>query len=317
TVFDKPTALTTLDNAGNGIIGSVNYKYPFSQQESVLFKGKSIITNGNFTYTFIVPKDIMYNFGYGKISYYAQQNDTSDAAGYYGQIIVGGTSNTPIVDHQGPTINLYMNDNKFVSGGTTNQNPFIYALLADSSGVNTTGNSIGHDLVATLDANTAHEIVLNDYYQADLNKYQSGKLLYKLSSLPNGNHTLSLKAWDVMDNSSNSTIDFVVAQNAQMALSHVLNYPNPFTTSTKFYVEHNQACDYLNVEVEIFTITGKIVKTISQTVENQGFRTDGINWDGRDNYGDKLARGVYIYKVIVKNTEGSKAEKIEKLVILN
>ncbi|MHB8261921.1 MAG: type IX secretion system sortase PorU [Bacteroidia bacterium] len=319
TVFDKPTALTTLNNAGNvsTSTSTVNYNYPYLLQESVLFKGKSIVTNGNFTYTFIVPKDIMYNFGYGKISYYAQQNDTSDAAGYYEQIIVGGTSNNPIVDHQGPIINLFMNDSKFVSGGTTNQDPFIYASLFDSSGVNTTGNSIGHDLIATLDANTAHEIVLNDYYQADLNKYQSGKLLYRLSSLPNGNHTLSLKAWDVMDNSSNSTIDFVVAQNAAMALSHVLNYPNPFTTSTNFFIEHNQACDYLNVEVEIFTITGKIVKTISQTVENQGFRTDGIHWDGRDNYGDKLARGVYIYKVIVKNTEGSKAEKIEKLVILN
>jgi len=322
TVFDKPSALTTLDNSGYGKVAiapgdTINYNTPFSLQENVLFKGQSTVTNGNFTYTFIVPKDIMYNFGYGKISYYAQ-SDTTDAAGYYEQLIVGGASNTPITDHQGPTIHLYMNDNRFVSGGTTNQTPFIYALLADSSGVNTTGNSLGHDLVATLDANTAHEMVLNDYYQADLNKYQSGKLLYQLSSLSNGNHTLNLKAWDVMNNASNTTIDFVVAQNAQVALSHVLNYPNPFSNATKFYVEHNQACDYLNVEVEIFTITGKIVKTISQTVENQGFRTDGISWDGRDNYGDKLARGVYIYKVIVKNTDsGGKAEKIEKLVILN
>ncbi len=322
TVFDKPTALNTLNNSGYGKLvispgDTVNYAYPFKQQESVLFKGKSTVTNGNFTYTFIVPKDIMYNFGYGKISYYAQ-SDTTDAAGYYEQVIVGGTSNTAITDHQGPAINLFMNDNHFISGGTTNQNPFIYALLADSSGVNTTGNGIGHNIVAVLDANTAHEMVLNDYYQADLNKYQSGKLLYQLSNLPNGNHTLNLKAWDVMDNASNTSIDFVVATNAKMALSHVLNYPNPFSTSTKFYIEHNQACDYLNVEVEIFTITGKIVKTISQTIENQGFRTDGISWDGKDNYGDKLARGVYIYKVIVKNNEsGSKAEKIEKLVILN
>ena len=314
--------MATLDNAGYGKVviapgDTFNYATPFKLQESILFKGKSTVDKGSFTYTFIVPKDIMYNFDYGKISYYAQ-SDTSDAAGYYEQLIVGGTSNTPITDHQGPTINLYMNDNHFVSGGTTNQNPFIYAMLADSSGINTTGNGIGHNIVAVLDANTAHEMVLNDYYQADLNKYQSGKLLYQLSNLPTGNHTLSMKAWDVMDNSSSTSIDFVVASNTNIALSHVLNYPNPFSTSTKFYIEHNQACDYLNVEVEIFTITGKIVKTISQTIENQGFRTDGISWDGKDNYGDKLARGVYIYKVIVKNTEsGNKAEKIEKLVILN
>ena len=315
-VFDKPSVITTLNNSQNVSPSPSYYLIPFKQQKSVLYKGKSAVVNGDFTYTFIVPKDILYNFGNGKISYYAQ-TDTSDAAGYFGQIVIGGTNNTPVIDHQGPTIKLFMNDEKFVSGGNTNQNPFIYAMLSDSSGVNTTGNSLGHDIVAILDANTPHEVVLNDYYQADLNKYQSGKILYQLHSLSNGHHTLSMKVWDVMDNSSTTSTDFVVAENAQMALSHVLNYPNPFTTSTKFYVEHNQACDVLNVEVQIFTITGKIVKTILQTVENQGFRTDGIAWDGKDDYGDKLARGVYIYKVTVKNSEGSKADKIEKLVILN
>ena len=314
TVFDKPNQLVTLNNSQN--TPNATFIVPFNLQKSVLFKGKSVVTNGDFNYTFIVPKDIMYNFGKGKISYYAQ-NDTSDAAGYYEQIMVGGSSNNPIVDNQGPVVKLYMNDDKFVSGGITNQNPFIYSVLTDSSGINTTGNGLGHDLVAILDANTAHEVVLNDYYQSDLNKYQSGKILYQLSSLTNGNHTLTLKVWDILDNASVSTTDFVVAQNAQIALSHVLNYPNPFTTSTRFYVEHNQSCDFLHIEVQIFTITGKIVKTINQTVENQGFRTDGINWDGRDDYGDKLGRGVYIYKVTVKNSEGNKADKMEKLVILN
>jgi len=314
-VFDKPSVLTTLNNSQNTPASS--YIFNFSQQKSVLYKGDASVTNGNFSYSFIVPKDIMYNFGYGKISYYAQAGNNIDASGYYKQIIIGGTSNTPIVDNQGPGIKLFMNDDKFVSGGTTNQNPFIYAMLSDSSGVNTTGNGLGHDITAIVDANTPHETVLNDYYQADLNKYQSGKILYQLHSLSNGNHTLSLKVWDVMDNSSTSSTDFVVAQNAQVALTHVLNYPNPFTSSTKFYVEHNQSCDFLNIEVQIFTITGKLVKTLLQTVENQGFRTDGISWDGKDDYGDKLARGVYIYKVTVKNSEGSKADKIEKLVILN
>jgi hypothetical protein len=314
TVFDKPISITTLDNSQNQPASS--YMLTFKQQESVLFKGKATVSKGDFSYTFIVPKDIMYNFGFGKISYYAQA-DTTDAAGYFVQVIVGGASNTPIVDHQGPGINLYLNDSKFVPGGITNQNPFIYAVLSDSSGINTSGNGLGHNIVAVVDANTAQEVILNDYYQADLNKYQSGKILYQLSNLSNGNHTLNMRVWDVLDNSSNASTDFVVAQNAQIALAHVLNYPNPFTTSTKFFIEHNQACDYLNVEVQIFTISGKIVKTILQTVENQGFRTDGINWDGRDDYGDKLARGVYIYKVVVKNSEGNTAEKMEKLVILN
>ncbi|MEO8761365.1 MAG: type IX secretion system sortase PorU [Bacteroidia bacterium] len=314
TVFDKPALLTTLNNSQN--TPASTYLVNFYQQKSIIYKGKASVVNGDFTYNFIVPKDIAYNFGNSKISYYAQ-SDTTDAAGYNINVIVGGTSSNPVIDHQGPGINLYMNDNHFVSGGTTNQSPFIYALLSDSSGINTSGNGLGHDLTAVLDANTPHEVVLNDYYQANLNKYQSGKILYQLQNLPTGNHSLTLKAWDVLDNSSLSSTDFVVATNSAMALTHVLNYPNPFTTATKFFVEHNQACDVLNVEVQIYTITGKVVKTILQTVQNQGFRTEGISWDGRDDFGDKLARGVYIYKVLVKNSEGSHAQKIEKLVILN
>lgn len=312
TIFDKPVLLYTLDNSGNGpgaILG-------FNLQKNALYRGKTSVTNGDFQFSFIVPKDIYYNYGFGKMSYYAQA-DTTDAAGYYSQVIVGGSSSSPVTDNAGPTVRLFMNNNQFVTGGTTNENPYIYAEISDSSGVNTTGNGLGHDIVATLDANTAHDYVLNDYYQSDLNKYQSGKVQYQVSGLAEGTHHLNIKVWDILNNSSTSATDFVVAKSAEVALSHVLNYPNPFSTATKFFVEHNQACDYLDVEVQVFTITGKVVKTLQQTVHNDGFRTEGISWDGRDDFGDKLAKGVYIYKVSVKNSLGSKADKIEKLVILN
>jgi hypothetical protein len=309
-IFDKSVKLTTLDNSANGFTDT------FSLQKNVIYRGKTSITKGDFNFSFIVPKDIFYNYGIGKISYFAQ-GDSTDAAGFYNNMIVGGSSNNPISDNQGPSIKLFMNSNAFVAGGITNDKPYIYSEISDSSGINTTGNGLGHDIVATIDANTAHAYVLNDYYQADLNKYQSGKVKYQVTNLSEGTHHLNIKVWDILNNSSTSSTDFVVAKSAEIALAHVLNYPNPFTSSTKFFVEHNQACDYLNIEVQIFTITGHAVKTIQQSVHNEGFRIDGITWDGRDDYGDKLARGVYIYKVTVKNDAGNQATKIEKLVILN
>jgi len=312
TIFDKPLLLYLLDNSGNGLSPLPAFKL----QKNALYRGKTSVVNGDFQFTFIVPKDIYYNYGLGKISYYAQA-DTTDAAGYYTQLMVGGTSANPVNDNVGPVVKLFMNNNQFVPGGITNESPYIYAEISDSSGINTTGNGLGHDIVATLDANTARAIVLNDYYQADLNKYQSGKIKYQVSDLSEGTHHLNLKVWDILNNSSAGATDFVVAKSAEVALAHVLNYPNPFTTATKFFVEHNQACDYLEMEIQVFTITGRVVKTLQQTVRNEGFRTEGINWDGRDDFGDKLAKGVYIYKVTVKNETGSKADKIEKLVILN
>ncbi len=310
TVFDKEATVSTLANDPG------SFAIPFILQKNIIYKGKSEVINGDFTFSFLVPKDITYNFGKGKFSYYAH-NGVNDANGYYDKVVIGGSDTNAIADNQGPSINLYMNDKKFVSGGTTNENPKVYAEILDVSGINTIGTGIGHDVVAVLDENTKKPIILNDYYVSDLNTYQSGKIRYPLNELPEGNHTLSLKVWDVQNNSSSTLIDFVVASQADLALTHILNYPNPFTTNTKFFIEHNQCCVTLKVMIQIYTITGKVVKSINKTINNEGFRFDGIDWDGKDEFGDKLARGVYVYKVSVTDGAKKKADKIEKLVILN
>jgi flagellar hook assembly protein FlgD len=126
-----------------------------------------------------------------------------------------------------------------------------------------------------------------------------------------------LKVWDVYNNSSTAKTDFVVSSSATLALAHVLNYPNPFTTNTAFYFEHNQACSEFNVTIQVFTVSGKLVKTINEPVHTTGYRSPGITWDGRDDYGDPIGRGTYIYKVFVRSADGQTAEQYEKLVILN
>lgn len=311
TVFDKPSQQLTLGN-DLGPSSSIN----FSVQKNILYKGKASVTNGDFEFTFIVPKDINYQFGKGKLSYYGH-NGLIDAAGYFDSIMVGGSNPNPIVDNVGPQINLYMNDENFVFGGTTNENPKVFMKLLDSSGVNTVGSGIGHDVTAIMDGDNTNPLVLNDFYEADINNYKAGKLYYPLTDLPDGRHTLDVKVWDVQNNSSTASTEFIVAASAEMALKQVLNYPNPFTTSTKFFVEHNQCCVTLDLSIQIFTISGKLIKTINQDVQNQGFRIDGVDWDGKDDFGDKIGRGVYIYKVKIRSSNGGSAEKIEKLVILN
>ncbi len=314
TVFDKEKTIYTLGNDPNPSTGS--YPAPFILQKNNIYRGKSEVKNGDFSFSFLVPKDISYSFGKGKISYYAH-NGVTDAQGYYDKVVVGGSNPNAASDNQGPIINLFMNDERFVSGGTTNESPKIYAKVSDESGINTIGTGIGHDIVAVIDENTKNAIVLNDFYVSDLNTFQSGKIRYPLNSLSEGNHTLSIKVWDVQNNSSNTKIDFVVANQEDLAITHILNYPNPFTTKTKFFIEHNQCCTDLKVVIQIYTISGKMVKSIVKTINNEGFRYDGIEWDGKDEFGDKLARGVYIYKVSVTDSNKKKAEKIEKLVILN
>jgi flagellar hook assembly protein FlgD len=137
-----------------------------------------------------------------------------------------------------------------------------------------------------------------------------------MPTIATGSHTLRLKAWDIHNNSSETTIEFVVADDAGIALEHVLNYPNPFTTHTEFFFEHNQPCEFLDVRIQVFTVGGKLVKTINQQVKQAGYRSEGIAWDGTDDYGDRIGKGVYVYKIEVMNETGQRGEAIEKLVIL-
>jgi hypothetical protein len=315
TVFDKEQEITCLGNDPGSLLGGI-IPFKFLIQKNIIYKGKVQVVNGDWTFSFIVPKDIAYNFDIGKFSYYAH-NGLIDANGYNKNFYIGGSSPTALADNAGPVVSLYLNDKKFVSGGITNDKPNLYAEVTDSSGVNTVGTGIGHDIVAILDENSSKPILLNDYYEADLNSYQAGKIKYPFNTLSEGTHRLSIKVWDVQNNSNMAYTDFVVAPSAEIALTHVLNYPNPFTTRTKFFFENNQCCQTLKVNIQIFTVSGKVVKTISQTLTNEGFRSDGIDWDGKDDFGDKLAKGVYVYKLSVSGNDNKKAEKTEKLVILN
>jgi len=308
-VFDKVQTVNTLANDPTSQVAS------FQAQNNVLYKGKASVINGKFSFSFKVPKDINYQFGNGKLSLYAE-NGSNDANGYFTNFIIGGVGANADNDKEGPVIKAYLNDDKFVSGSIANENPVLIIKLSDSSGINTAGTGIGHDIVATLDNDNRQYFVLNDFYEADLNSYQQGTVHFQLPTLSSGIHSLKIKAWDVLDNSSEYVLDFNVSKDEELVLNHVLNYPNPFTTKTQFWFEHNKPNQNLQVKVQIFTLTGKVVKTIKQTINDAGNRSCEVEWDGRDEFGDRLGRGVYLYRLTVISIDGKKKEKLEKLVIL-
>ncbi len=308
-VFDKiKNNLTLSQDPGSPVIN-------FELQRNVIYKGKASVVNGYFEFSFIVPKDIALNYGLGKLSYYAFSNSI-DAIGVDTSFYIGGLNPNGIVDSVGPELQVYLNDENFVMGGNTDENPVLFLKIFDENGVNTVGNGIGHDLTAILDGKTSDPILLNDYYVSDLNTYQSGSVKYPFSGLSAGAHTLKVKIWDVNNNPSDAQINFHVQEEATPSIKRLINYPNPFTTHTEFMIEHNQSCDNLDVQIQIYTISGRLVKTISENVLTKGFTIRGISWDGRDEFGDALAKGVYIYHFEYRTSDGKKAEGTEKLVIL-
>lgn len=317
TVFDKPIDRKTLGNDGttdgNGNLIILNFK----TLGNVVFRGKATVKNGKFDFNFVVPKDIKIPVGHGRISFYSKQNGIlKDNKGYDNSILVGDINKNAPEDNKGPEIKLYMNDENFVSGGITDSSPMILAKLEDENGINTT-SGIGHDIIAFIDGNETNPFVLNDYYQAETDSYQEGTVNYNLHDLEKGPHTLTFKAWDVYNNSSTAELQFVVADNDELKITHVLNYPNPFHDYTEFWFNHNRPFEPLNVSVQVFTVSGKLVWTKNEVINTKGFLSRDITWNGKDDFGDPIGKGVYIYKLTVRSTlTNQRAEKYEKLVIL-
>lgn len=308
TVYDKFSEITTIPLEGDS-------PFQFSLRKNVIYKGKMAVTEGQFSFSFIVPKDIAYNFGGGKISYYARNNET-DANGYDMNVIVGGYNDKAGQDNEGPAIRLFMNDTMFVSGGITDQNPKLIAFLSDSSGINTVGNGIGHDLTATLDDDSKSLKTLNDYYVADLNTFKHGIITYPFFELSDGLHTVTLKVWDVYNNSSDASIEFLVVSSSQLAVRHLFNYPNPFFDRTNFSFEYNQPNTEMIVQIDIYSLTGQKVKTLRKPLYSNGFRENTIEWDGSDDNGARIGSGVYVYNVKVTMPDGSTAQKSSKLMVI-
>jgi len=308
TVYDKASEIYTKGNDGLPPV-------KFYLRKNPVYKGKVDVINGDFYFTFIVPKDIAYKYGFGKISYYARNEDT-DANGYDDNIIVGGYNNEAIIDDQGPLIKLYMNDRNFVSGGITSQTPLMLADVSDESGINTVGNGIGHDITAVLDDRTSYPFILNDYYVSDLNTYKSGVITYPLSALTDGSHHLTLKVWDVYNNSSETGIDFLVIPSAEFAFQHLINYPNPMKDHTTFSFETNQVNQTLDVEIRIYNLYGALLKTIRKNLYSDGYRVEPVSWDGTTDQGWKISSGTYVYHVLMTLPNGTSSHLSSKLIVI-
>jgi hypothetical protein len=308
-VFDKASESWTKANQKEGP------PVRFFLSKNLVYKGQSEVRNGVFSFTFIVPKDISYKYGPGKISYYAKSGET-DANGS-GVIQVGGYNNAAHIDDEGPVVTLYMNNRSFRSGGITNQNPFLVADIADSSGINTVGNGIGHDITAILDNKSSEPLILNDYYVSDLNTFRSGVINYPLYNLSEGPHTITVKVWDVYNNSSSASLDFVVVSSAEYALDHLYNYPNPMVDNTTFAWETNQTGQALEAEISVFTLQGEMVKLLRSSYYETGFRQNTIGWDGTSDNGSRISAGLYVYRLRLVLSDGSTKFQTSKLVVVN
>lgn len=308
--FDGKIALRSFDSKRSvvyktGLGREIDYLLPGNS----LFRGEAQVQNGEFQIAFVVPKDISYGTQTGRFSLYFW-NEQSDGCGARDSIHVGGSSD--IVDQDGPEIKIvFSEDEDFVSGGMVYEEPELIVLIKDDkTGINITGD-IGHKIMLTLDQQQEEDIT--DYFQYSEGSYLDGKLQYPLEGISEGKHELLIKAWDNANNSASSTVVFDVVPFEELRIENVLNYPNPLSSTTHFTFQLNHQAD---IEIKIYTVSGRLIRKIEAYGEH-GFNM--IYWDGRDEMGDELANGVYLYKVAAKaNIDGENVNQsvIERLIMM-
>jgi hypothetical protein len=335
----KALALITLvgeirDPSGNPLTdyrGTVNVKlfdkvqhqklritnYPYEKQTNLLYNGDFTVDGGRFQARFYIPLDIDFSVGKGKLSFYSEDESKARHGWGYSKQFVVCCVDSLYTNTVPPKIDLYINDKNWIDGGITSQNPLLYAEVWDDQGINVTGLGVGHELKAILNGDESNPIILNDYYKAKKDTFNAGTIEYRFRDLENGHYTLRVKVWDITNNSAEAETDFWVTNDEKLVVEHILNYPNPFTTNTTFYFQHNKIGEEMEVTIRIFTLSGRLVKVLHSRFIAESGLVGHIRWDGLDEFSDPLARGAYIYQFTVHLPRTKETvTRFEKLVLL-
>lgn len=311
-LFDKKTVFTTLGNDPKSRVS------PFSYFAKVLVETKVTVKDGKFKFTIRLPRDIAYQYGQAKLSYYAVDTiNFTDATGYFNKLDIGGTDPDIVPDNQGPEIRLYMNSPAFKQGDIVAPDSDLWIFLSDYQGIHHLGNSIGRDIVLNTLAPGNKKTILNEAFQPVADHFGQGWIKVPMKNLENGEHILSLKAWDLHNNSSEAGIRFFVDRTAALSLNRVLNYPNPFADETAFVFDHNKPGALFDYRIDIYAIDGRYMVSLEGSTSGNGQRSEPIVWNGRDRNGRMIPPGVYVYQLLLTDEEGIQSTVFQRFIRTN
>lgn len=295
--------------------GTESEVFEFTERNSKLFSGSASVTNGEFQLSFVVPKNINYQFGAGKMTLYATDIiQKTDALGASIDFVLGGTSEEVTSDVISPSIRPFLNDTSEVRTYFVKPDADLILLLEDESGINISTSGIGQDITATLNDSITYS--LNDFYTTELDNFQKGIVDFPMRNLPIGKNKLDIKAWDTHNNVTNTSLEFIVTDQNSASISEIKAYPNPFSSNMTFAVTHNSAGRPLELVVEIFNQRGEKV-TALYSVKQTATNTEVITWDGTDNTGSSLPPGVYIYNTLLRSEDSQIVRSARKKLIIS
>ena len=309
-IFDKEETIETLCNDSKSDSTVVPFVYTY--RTNPFYVGEVEVKDGKFEIEFIVPKDIRYNYGTGRVVMYAYDKEQNlEANGSFENMYIGGEAENIEYEYEGPTIKVYLNTPYFKNGDKVNENPLFVAELSDVSGINTIGSGIGHDIILRLDDDLKQEYVLNNYYEALFGSYSDGIIRYPLSNLPEGKHKLFFRAWDLQNNSSSTELEFEVVKDLKPKLNDVYIYPNPVVDVANIVIEHDRPLSPFDVQLYVYDLSGRLISQEDASVVTDLSNKIIIDWSIKSSMND----GLYFVKVVFIDDNGKKSSKSTKIFV--
>lgn len=270
---------------------------------AALSKGSYRVENGRFTATFIVPKDISFAPGNGSLFGYARSDDSlTFAMGVFDKVAVNGIEAVSFNDVEGPSMKIFMDSRRFISGDIVRAEPILIVDLQDATGINTTGIGIGHDLEASFDDGLKVEN-LTSTFQTSLEDSKAGTASKQIFGLSPGVHSVRVRAWDILNNVSEATTVFRIVDAAAGIVTEGLTFaPNPFTTSTSIRFTHNLAKPF-SARLMVHDLQGRLV--VERDMRVLDLQSAEAEWDGRDTGGNVLSTAVYVCTVRITTDDGA------------
>lgn len=311
-VLDSKQLVTGRENPSAEVTDTA---FTFYDRLKTIYSGSDSIVGGKFTASFIVPFDLNYDGGAGLVNIFAVGDDRKWRAHGYSESLLLGDANNEKTDSVGPKIFCYLNSPEFVNGSQVNTAPYFVAQLSDESGINATGNGVGHNLELIIDGDANKTYDLNDNFAYDFSSYTSGSTYYNIPALEPGPHALLFRAWDTMNNCSTAKLTFNVVKSLSPTIYSVDVSKNPASTSTTFIISHSLAGCAVDVTIDVFDMSGRQLWTASNRGSQTGVYT--VDWNLTQDNGQRLQTGVYLYRVRMSADGSAVASKAKKLVVIN
>ncbi len=306
-LLDGSRTITIVDNDVHQTVNT------FAKPGPALCRGAFTVQNGRFTATFVVPKDISFSTQRAGLFGYAASNDDRYAMGVTDKVTVDGVTTVVDPETQGPQMQIYLDSRNFLPGSIVRKNPILIVDLEDATGINTTGVGIGHDIEASFDRDTRTE-VLTPYFATSLTNSRAGSVQKQIFGLADGLHTVTVRAWDVLNNVSWAQTTFrITSTTSAIPTEGLIAYPNPFASRTTIRFVHASQLPF-GADLLIYDMDGRLVR--EQPMRIVEMQTADIDWDGRDAQGSPLPSGSYQAVVRLTTDQGATSFVSGKLTLI-